>query len=242
MSVVGTPAEWVDLIDSMVPDILALVVATWKEMPSPAADEKEDKITNDLCRALRQNRHARSLMFQIHAQFVELEPLAGQDLGRLDIVFMPLVPGEEAYFCLENKRLNALKKGKIRAYASEYVSFGMSRFVKGQYSKTVRQGGMIGYVLDGNVAQAITNVLSNIQTQHAALGMKPPGALLPSTILNGDSRAHETHHQRTHEVSIFRIHHLFMAGNLIKRQKARSAKRTSGATGRRQNRLPSKKV
>jgi len=97
LSVVGTPTEWVDLIDSMVPDILALVVATWQDMPAPAADEKEDKITDDLCRALRQNRSARGLMFHILTQFVELEPLAGQELGRLDIVFMPLVPGEQVW-------------------------------------------------------------------------------------------------------------------------------------------------
>lgn len=209
----------------MVPEILALVVATWQGMPSPPADEKEDNITNDLCRALRQNRSARGLMFQIHTQFVELEPLAGEDLGRLDIVFIPLVPGEGVYFCLENKRLNALKDGKVRAYASEYVTFGMCRFVKGQYSKTVRHGGMIGYVLDGDVARATMNVETNIQTQHASLGMKSPGALLPSTILNGDSRARETHHQRSHEVSIFRIHHLFMAGNLVKRKTARRHKK-----------------
>jgi hypothetical protein len=101
---------------------------------------------------------------------------------------------------------------------------------------------MIGYVLDGDVTRATINVETNIQTQHASLGMKPPGALLPSTILNGDSRAHETHHQRSHEVSIFRIHHLFMAGNLIKRRKTRSATKASGANARRQNRLPSKNV
>jgi hypothetical protein len=225
LSVFGAPTEWVDLVDSMVPEILALVVATWQDMPSPPPDEKEDNITNELCRALRQNRSARGLMFQIHTQFVELEPLAGEDLGRLDIVFMPLVPGEEVYFCLENKRLNALKDGKVRAYASEYVTFGMFRFVKGQYSKTVRHGGMIAYVLDGDVARATINVETNVQTQHAALGMKSPGALLPSTILNGDSRARETHHQRSHEVSIFRIHHLFMGRQFGKTKKARKHKK-----------------
>lgn len=33
----------------------------------------------------------------------------------------------------------------------------MLRFVTGQYSKAVRHGGMIGYVLDGNVSRAMTN-------------------------------------------------------------------------------------
>jgi hypothetical protein len=211
VSIVGTSSEWADLIDPMVPQILRLVVATWEEMPSPTPDDKEDNITVALCRALRQNRTARSLMFQIHTQLVELEPVAGQELGRQDIVFIPLVPREDIYFCLESKRLNVVKDGVLRTYASEYVRLGMMRFVTGQYSKAVRHGGMIGYVLDGNVSNAITNVNANIQLQHEALCMAPPGAFLPSTGLKGDARARETHHQRTHETSLFRIHHIFMA-------------------------------
>jgi hypothetical protein len=211
LNVIGEPTEWIDLIDPMVPEILELVVATWKEMPSPAPGEKEDKITNDLCRALRQNRTARSLMFQIHTQFVELEPSAGADIGRLDIVFLPLVPSEHIYFCLESKRLNALKNGKVRAYASEYVTFGMLRFVTGQYSKAVRHGGMIAYVLDGNVSRAMANVETNIRTHHATLRMRPPGAFLASAVLNADDRVRETHHQRAHEATGFHIHHIFMS-------------------------------
>ena len=213
MSIIGISTEWADLIDSMVPDILRLVIATWEGMPPPAANDKEDNITVALCRALRQNRTARSLMFQIHTQLVELEPASEGGLGRQDIVFIPLVPREDIYFCLESKRLNVVKDGKLRTYASEYVTLGMLRFVTGQYSKAVRHGGMIGYVLDGNVSHAIINVEANIQTRHAALCMTAPGALESSTVLKGDARARETHHQRTHEKTLFRIHHLFMAAH-----------------------------
>src|ERR1019366_7773206 len=154
---------------------------------------------------------ARGLMFQIHTQLVELEPAAGEDLGRQDIVFMPLVAREDIYFCLESKRLNVIREGKLRTYAAEYVTHGMIRFVTGQYSKAVRHGGMLGYVLDGNVSHAMTNVETNIQTHRAALCMTPPGVLQSSTILEGDARARETQHQRSHETTVFRIHHLFMA-------------------------------
>ncbi len=211
MSVIGISTEWSDLIDPMVPEILNLVVASWQEMPSPAPDEKEDNITIALCRSMAQNRTARGLMFQIRTQVVELDPMPGEDLGRLDIAFIPLIPREDIYFCLESKRLNVVRKGQQRAYASEYVQFGMLRFVTGQYSKAVRHGGMIGYVLDGDILGAITNVEANIQQRHEALCMAPPGAFLPSTALKGDARARETHHQRAHEKGLFRIHHLFMA-------------------------------
>lgn len=190
--VVGIPAEWADLIDPLVPQILNLVIDSWEGMPSPASDEKEDNITISLCRLLKQNKAARGLPFRINIQRFELEPLAGEELGRQDIVFEPLHPCEEIYFCLESKRLNVVKSGKLRSYASEYVTHGMLRFVTGQYSEAVRHGGMVGYVLDGNVATAKSNVEDNISRQHSNLGMKAPGEFLPSTVLAGESRAHRS--------------------------------------------------
>jgi hypothetical protein len=212
MTVVGVSNEWADLIDPMVPDILQLVVATWDAMSPPALDDGEDAITNTLCRALQQSRSARGLMFQIRTQVVELEPAIGEPFGRMDIVFIPLVPREDIYFCLESKRLNVIKDGKSRGYASEYVLFGMLRFVKGQYSKAVRHGGMIGYVLDGDVSKAISNVEANIVSHASLLGMNMPATFLPSSILKGDVRARETHHTRTAETKAFSLHHVFMPG------------------------------
>lgn len=211
MAVVGVATDWADLIDPMVPQILNLVIASWEDMASPASNEREDNITVALCRTLRQNRTARDLMFQIDTQVVELEPAAGEDLGRLDIVFRPLIPREDIYFCLESKRLNVVTGRDTRAYASEYVMFGMVRFVTGQYAKRVRHGGMIGYVLDGDVSRAMANVEANIHQKHAALAMAAPGVFLPSSALIDDIRARETHHHRVHEGYVFRIHHLFLA-------------------------------
>lgn len=213
MSVVGKPTEWADLIDPMVPEILNLVIASWEEMPPPDPDEKEDNITNTLCRALRQNRTARDLPLQIHPQQVELDPMPGEDMGRLDISFLPCVPREDIYFCLECKRLNVVKNGKKVGYASQYVKFGMLRFITGQYAKAVRHGGMLAYVLDGNVSRAMTNIEANIRRQFSKLRMTAPGAFLSSTVLKGDARARKTRHHRVHEANLFRIHHLFMATN-----------------------------
>jgi hypothetical protein len=211
VSIIGIPTEWTDLIDSMLPEILSLVTTSWAAMPSPASNETEDNITIALCRMLMQNRTARGLMFQVRTQVVELDPMPGEDLGRLDIAFIPLVPREDIYFCLESKRLNVVKNGGVRTYASEYVRLGMLRFVAGQYARMVRHGGMIGYVLDGRVSDAMANVEANIRQRHEELCMTPPGAFQPSAVLTSDSRARETHHKRSHETSLFRIHHLFMA-------------------------------
>jgi hypothetical protein len=210
LTLIGAPTEWVDLIDRMVPDILNLIITTWEGMPAPHPDASEDHITVALWRALVQNRNARGLPFQIRTQVVELDPAQGADLGRMDIAFIALVPREDVYFCLESKRLNALKNGKVRANASEYVTFGMLRFVTGQYSNAVQHGAMMAYVIDGDVSRAIRNVESNVRKHRVALGMTAPAQLLPSTLVVGDARARETRHQRAHEVTLFRIHHLFM--------------------------------
>ena len=227
MSIIGMPSEWVNLIDPMVPTILHLVISTWEGMAPPASDAREDDITVALCRALRNNRTARGLMFRIDTQLVELDPAPGEDLGRLDIAFSPGVPREDIYFCLECKRLNVVVNAQVRAYGGEYVTSGMLRFVTGQYARSVAHGGMLAYVLDGDVARAISNVEANLRTQHVALRMIKPGVFQPSSILTNDSRIRETHHRRAHDTRLFRIHHMFMArqGNLAQ------APISSGCTG-----------
>lgn len=214
MNVVGASDEWIELLERMVPDILRLVVDVWDALPKPFSDDKEDRITEVLCRALRNNRTVRDLPFYIEIQVVELDPAPGQELGRLDIAFKPTAipgaPDESIYFCLECKRLNVVINGHKRPGGSEYVTHGMARFVNGQYASAVRHGGMLGYVLDGDLAGAIKNVESNVKSQHVALGMESPGILHPSSALTEATTARVSLHNRAGESVPFRIHHLFV--------------------------------
>lgn len=114
------------------------------------------------------------------------------------------------YFCLECKRLNVVTNGNKRPGGSEYVVHGMARFVNGQYASAVRHGGMLGYVLDGDVTGAITNVESNVKSQHVSLCMEPPGTLNSSSVLTEAPTARESLHSRAGESTQFRLHHLFM--------------------------------
>jgi hypothetical protein len=146
---------------------------------------------------------------------VELDPAAGEDQGRMDIVFSPPIPRESIYFCLECKRLNALVAGEVRAYSSEYVRFGMHRFVRGQYAVAVRNGGMLGYVLDGDIAGAMANVEANIRSRHDELGMELPAQLQNSSIRPHDVRAKETTHRRQNARDPFSIHHIFVSPETV---------------------------
>jgi hypothetical protein len=210
MMMVGTPDQWVDLIDSMVPNILDLVTSAWEAMPPLSGDAHEDPTTKTLCRLLRQHRNSGELPFRIDIQMVELDPAAGQDQGRLDITFSPMVPRENIYFALECKRLNVVGVGGVRSYAGEYVIHGMRRFIHGQYAAVVRHGGMLAYVLDRQPNSAIENVSKAIRGRHVDLGMSPPGTMLASSIRHADPRCRETRHIRSHNSSTFAIHHVFV--------------------------------
>jgi len=214
LSVVGSSDDWIELLEGMVPDILRLVVDTWNGLPKPFSDHREDPITRVLCVALRRNRKARDLPFLIDFQNVELDPATAEELGHLDIAFKPTglpgAPDESIYFCLECKRLNVVVNGVKRPGGSEYVVHGMARFVSGQYATAVRQGGMLGYVLDGNVPSAIANVETNVKAQYVSLAMTAPAMLHPSSVAGLDT-ARESQHMRKGESTRFRIHHLFVA-------------------------------
>ena len=208
----GTPDAWLDLIASLVPEILQLVWSTWQAMPSLAPDALEDPTTEELCRRLRENRTATELPFRVDIQMVELGATADADQGRMDIVFSPMVPAEQVYFCLECKRLNVTKEGAKRGLATEYVVHGMMRFMTGQYGSEVRDGGMLGYVLDGDVVDAIGRVSAAVGARWQELGMESPGIMLQSSVLTTVGSARESHHRRGKTGDRFVIHHLFCVG------------------------------
>jgi hypothetical protein len=213
MRLAGSPEAWLDLLDSMVPRILGLAIETWDALPRPGGAALEDPTTERLCRELRQNRDSIELPFRIDLQMAELDPAEGETQGRMDIVFSPLAPREDIYFCLECKRLNVVSPdGAVRPYASEYVTQGMFRFIRGRYAARVRQGGMLGYVLNGNIPQAIANVRRCIGQRRAELGMAEGDGLRPSSIMSGDDRVRETRHMRPHSAGHFCMHHIFASG------------------------------
>ena len=209
----GDTSEWEDLFaNELIPTVFTLIYEAWNRMRKPAADEGENatslRLYVEMIRSKDRSRH----MFLIRYEDVEIDADLSAETGRKDIVFFPPINDEGVYFCLEAKRLNAIVDGVRQSLASEYVKSGMQRFVDGKYSRQVRHGAMLGYVMDGDVGRAMKNVFNNIQKNHVALGMDPPGKWERSTVPTGDSHARETEHRRSSETSGFRIHHIFVAG------------------------------
>lgn len=211
--IVGDTSAWDDLFQhSLVPAVLAHVVATWERMTKPGPSDLEDQISVKLYSALIRAKDRNAHTFLIGYQNVEVDIDLEREIGRKDIVFFPSLQDEEIYFCLEAKRLNALVSGVRRSLADEYVKEGMKRFVERKYSRIVRHAGMLAYVLDGDFSRAMKNVKSNIRKRVAELRMNENDVLIASTVRSDDPHCRETRHRRENEDTIFRIHHLFVAG------------------------------
>jgi len=210
---VGDPSYWDDLFQqNLIPAVFAHVITTWELMPKPGPSDLEDAISVKLYSALVKAKDRNTHAFRIEYQVVEVDTDLAAVTGKKDIVFVPSLQQEEVYLCLEAKRLNALVAGFRRSLADEYVKEGMQRFVDGKYARFVRHGAMLGYVLDGDTHRAMKNVENNIRSRLTELRMEKNGGFLASTIRPADALTKETRHRRAHETAVFRIHHIFVAG------------------------------
>jgi hypothetical protein len=123
----------------------------------------EDPITRQLIVHLRRDKGVRERLV-INSQ-VELLPSSSDvpvdPIGYLDISIEFFVGTDQVCLAVECKRLNVARA----TLAGPYVLEGMMRFVNGQYSPDLSLGGMIGYVMDGDVERAYAAVRGQIESQ-----------------------------------------------------------------------------
>lgn len=210
MTAIGDPGLWSDTFpEELLPRILDLVMDTWQDFEKPPPTDHEVPITRRFKHALKQAKDYRRLPVRIEREPAEDDPITGEELGRIDLKFLPAMSArEEVYFAFECKRLNALEDGSRRTLAPEYVTEGMMRFITGQYAGSMQHGGMIGYVLDGRCDDAIRLVGSNIRSRSGELKMDSPASFAKSTLRPDNEMIRETGHRLSR---LFRLHHLFLA-------------------------------
>jgi hypothetical protein len=210
MTVIGDPGMWSGTFpDDLVPRILDLVTETWESFEKPEPTDHEVPITRRFRHALKQAKDFKRLPVRIERETAEDDPATGEELGRIDLKFLPAVSAvEEVYFAFECKRLNARTNGKRLTLASEYVTKGMMRFVTGQYASTLAQGGMLGYVLDGRCEHAIRLVQNHIRRRRGDLKLDSAKSLIPSQLRPTDPMIRETTHRLPR---LFLLHHVFLS-------------------------------
>ncbi len=208
---IGDVDAWTEVFpDDLVPAILDLILTTWTSFQKPSPDEREVPLTRRFRCALKQAKDYSRLPVRIDREPAEDDLMTTQELGRIDLRFSPAGSAlEEVYFAFECKRLNAMENGTRRPRAAEYVTEGMMRFVTGKYGRTMRHGGMLGYVLDGRCDEAMRLVSDNITLQAALLLMDDPPVVARSRLKPTVDYLRETGHNLPPSRR-FALHHVFL--------------------------------
>ena len=211
MAIGGTPENFRDLFpDELVPDILELVVETWKIFAKPQRTEHEVPITKDFCLLLQRQKNATSLPFKIRWELPLLDSTSVINPGRADLIFDFInTSREEIYFLFECKRLCVPFPSGWQSQAGEYIGDdGMMCFIFGKYSSGLPAGGMIGYVMDGNVLRAISSVTKAVEDNRDALCLAKHTGLQNNRLMPKNDSVKETDHDLS--TRNFMMHHIFL--------------------------------
>jgi hypothetical protein len=210
MAIVGSADLWADFFpDDLIPDILNMVVDVWSRFTKPTLDEHEVPITKRFRASLEQYKDLKMLPVRIDRE-VPVDDLAkAEEIGRIDL---RLTHGyrSDVYFAFECKRLNIISKnGRTSSLANEYVVSGMARFVGSnpQYARSLTQGGMIGYVMNGKTANAIQAVDKQVKKHYIDLQMTSASGL-GSSSRSLKNLVKESLHNLPHQE--FTLHHVFL--------------------------------
>jgi hypothetical protein len=134
----------------------------------------------------------------------------GEEKGRIDIRFVYAFNcREDVYFAFECKRLNLPSGKSKKSLATEYIEEGMMRFVTSQYASALRHGGMLGYVMNGDIDGAMATVKRSVSSRTNRLKMTPRQSLCRSMLIPDNPHVRETFHKLGSRV--FRLQHLFLS-------------------------------
>lgn len=196
--------------DGFVFEILELLLATWEKLKLTRDVRLEPRITNLFNRAIEDEYTRQGKAWYVHPEIKEADPITGKEISRTDIrLYHREVPGQKLYFALEAKRLHVESDDRTRGGYGEYAgNDGMMCFITGKYSRSAPAGGMLGYVMDGDLeraAQGVTNAIRNAAAQLRLVsgGDYQPSKLMPQHPWNG-----ETQHERN--TGLFSMFHLLL--------------------------------
>lgn len=214
MSINGIPTiKWQQFSPDDVCMIIKLILdsnKTFKVPPKKKSSKLEDHITNRFCAHLRNNKNRSKHFFSIEPQSDILDDV-GELVGRIDLKF---ISGneEKIYFSFECKPLRVTRpSGRISASYSEYVKEGMYRYFNGQYAQDLDKGGMLGYVMGGNIDKTINGVKNAIEIRRGNLNMSSDKTLCKSS-MSSSRQVKETAHNYG-PTGQFTIHHIFLPMN-----------------------------
>jgi len=213
IGVVGDGRLWKkDLFpEELIPEILELVMTSWRTFKKPNRLACEVPISKEFTRKIRAEKNQRGdLPFHVWYELPTFSTQTEED-GRVDILFAYIgTPREDIYFAFECKRLRIPYPSRLDTNNSDYVGAqGMMCFVTGKYSQSIAHAGMIGYIMDGKANLAIISLGKLMKRKRTALKLCENTGLQPSLIILNCQNVRETTHILSDKQ--LKIHHLFLA-------------------------------
>jgi hypothetical protein len=175
-------------------EVMLHIVETWAVFSFDRKVRHETRITALFRDALIETYVAAGRNWFIALEDPITDADFGTELGRNDLRFYPQNHyGQKVFFTVECKRLRVQGKSGLSHLADKYIDEGLLRFVSGRYSVGLPCGGMVGYVMDGNVAEAFATVRKSIdakarELKMSAKRMSAPSKAIPSYEWSGDTR------------------------------------------------------
>lgn len=109
------------------------------------------------------------------------------------------------YLAYEAKRLSVTMPSGFQALSGKYVSDGLARYVTEKYAEGLPFGGMLGYVLDGNLPIASERIARVLATKSSILALQAGPKALP---VIGTAFRFQTRHIRPNGAEIDVVHSL----------------------------------
>lgn len=204
---IHNPVTWCDAFpDQMIPEILELVLVSWESFTKPDCSDHEEGINTRFARHMqRKKRHLfDNPRFNVYPEH-DIHDSDDKVLGRIDIFFQAGWR-EDIYFAFECKKLRIHQPpSKLDTNITKYSNEGIKRFLTGQYSKDLPSGGMIGYILDGNVSKARQTLDKYVRDKKDKLMLT--AGLQPASFF--PDRIDETQHRMGQRN--FTLYHLLLA-------------------------------
>ena len=207
MSTIGELDRWALLFpDTLIPRVIHLLLDSWKEFKTD--NVLEVPITQAFFVVLERNQEFSKLPFLVDLEVLLPNEDGTEQQGRLDL---RIIHGfrRKVYFSIECKLLRVERpSGRFESLADKYVTEGMYRYFNGQYASGLDKGGMLGYVMDGQVKKAIGDVTNAIHAQRKKLYMDDQQTLRPSHVMPSD-QIKETEHNYGPQ-GTFVVYHIFL--------------------------------
>jgi hypothetical protein len=192
-------------------EVMALILNVWTQFARNPRVRLETRITAVFRESLIGAYEAAGRGWFITLEDPITDSEFGTEEGRNDLRFYPPRHYRQTvYFALECKRLRATWNSGFKHLADRYVDEGLQKYVDGSYSPKLYCAGMLGYVMDNRLDEAMADVRSQIEARRSGLKMSLADSLRsPSSTLPDYRWSADSFHDRVD--GMLCIHHLLVA-------------------------------